>query len=347
MAKKVKKNDSSKKSQSPAPKYPRHTLERALRLPKAVIDQNAGKECTDRELANYLGIKYNGPFSMEIGSAIKYGLLERPNPGKVIPTALAKKIIRPQDKKDELQGYQEAALQPSEFKDVYNHYRGENIPDSQFFENALVDTFKIPQDRVAEFSSIFFDTLKKAELSEEREGKIRVIDIVGSKEDSGGSHKSERIKKLEKQAKPDSNDTCFVIMPFSNPIGQYYAEIYEPAIEKAGIKPIRADAEIFSTGKIMDQILSGIENAKVLVAELTGRNPNVFYELGIAHALGKPVVLVSSNTNDVPFDLQHIRVIYYDVQDPFWGAKLIEKVAENVLSALTNPNEAILKRTII
>lgn len=54
------------------------------------------------------------------------------------------------------------------------------------------------------------------------------------------------------------------------------------------------------------------------------------------------VVLVSSNQDDVPFDLQHIRVIYYDVTDPFWGQKLISKVAENILSAIENPEEAIL-----
>jgi hypothetical protein len=47
--------------------------------------------------------------------------------------------------------------------------------------------------------------------------------------------------------------------------------------------------------------------------------------------------LVSAREEDVPFDLQHIRVIYYDVSDPFWGAKLIEKVAENILSAIQNP----------
>ena len=58
----------------------------------------------------------------------------------------------------------------------------------------------------------------------------------------------------------------------------------------------------------MDQVFTGISAAKVLVAELTMRNPNVFYELGLAHALKKPVVLVSSNEDDVPFDLHHIRV---------------------------------------
>ena len=63
----------------------------------------------------------------------------------------------------------------------------------------------------------------------------------------------------------------------------------------------------------------------------------------LAHALKKPVVLVSSNEGDVPFDLKHIRVIYYDVTDPFWGTKLLDKVAENILSAIKNPEEAVFK----
>src|SRR5690348_12853904 len=92
-------------------------------------------------------------------------------------------------------------------------------------------------------------------------------------------------------------------------------KIFKPAIEKAGLQAIRADAEIFGTGKIIDQIWRGLNNAKVLIAELTTRNVNVFYELGLAHALQKPVVLVAANEPDVPFDLKHIRVIYYDVTD--------------------------------
>ena len=52
-------------------------------------------------------------------------------------------------------------------------------------------------------------------------------------------------------------------------------------------------------------------------------------------------MLVSSNEDDVPFDVRHVRVIYYDMRDPFWGQKLIEKVA-GYFSALRNPEEAIL-----
>ncbi|RBP45660.1 hypothetical protein DES53_10242 [Roseimicrobium gellanilyticum] len=135
-------------------------------------------------------------------------------------------------------------------------------------------------------------------------------------------------------------------MPFAPPIGSYYEKIYDPAIRKAGLTPVRADNDIFGTGKIIEQIWSGINKARVLVAELTNRNPNVFYELGLAHALQKPVVLVACSDQDVPFDLRHIRVIYYDMTDPFWGQKLVEKISENILSALKNPDEAILPRVL-
>src|SRR3990172_13294104 len=174
--------------------------------------------------------------------------------------------------------------------------------------------------------------------------KYRVINI--SAESSAHEKAKETFKKLEKTTKVKTGDTCFVMMPFADPLGSYYEKVYKPAIEKAGLTPIRADNEIFGTGKIIDQVWTGINSEKVLIEELTDRNPNVFYELGLAHALQKPVVLVSSNEKDVPFDVQHIRVIYYNVLDPFWGDKLIAKISENILSALQNPGEAIFRKPV-
>jgi hypothetical protein len=340
----AKKKPAKKKrgSTSIVPKYPRHPLERALRIPKVILDQNAGKECSEQEAARFLGINQTrGPFTVEISSAIKFGLLARPAPGRLSITELSKKILRPQNEQEELEGLREAVLKAPEISAVYSHYRGENLPDDQFFDNALTDKFGIPAEKVSEFRSIFFDTLQKAQLVDEHEGKARILDISGDVPASSGG--LDILKKLGKKVVIDSTDSCFVVMPFVDPHGSYYDKIYKPAIEKAGLKAIRADNEIFGAGKIMDQVWSGIRAARVLVAELTTRNPNVFYELGLAHALQKPVVLVSSNEEDVPFDLKHIRVIYYDVNDPFWGSKLLEKVAENVLSAIKNPEEAVFR----
>lgn len=325
-------------------KYPRHALKKTLRIPNAILEQNAGKECSEKEAAGFIGAGGGGPFRLEVSSAIKYGLLERPSAGRMKITDLAKTILRPHTPEDELSGLREAVMKAPDISDVYSHYRGENLPDAKFFNNALVETFGIPQDKLGEFTAIFRETLTDAKLLEQHENKYRVLDISDVRGGEGAA--AERIKVLGKTIKTTSTDTCFVMMPFRAPHGDYYAKIYEPAIRNAGLTPIRADADMFGSGKIMDQIWVGINNAKVLVAELTTKNANVFYELGLAHALEKPVVLVSSNEDDVPFDLHHIRVIYYDVLDPFWGKKLLDKVAENILSAIKNPEEAIFNKAL-
>ncbi len=325
-------------------KFPRHNIEKSLRIPKAIIDQNASKECSDVDAAKYVGVGLHGPFSTEISSAIKFGFLTRPNPGMIAVTDRARKAIRPQQVGDDIDAFREAILAAPDIKEVYSHYRGENLPDGAFLDNALVDTFGLPKDKVQEFKEIFFASLESARLTEKVGDKIRVLDATHPMDPSMSSP----IKVKAGSSKAQSGDSCFVVMPFAAPIGSYFKEIYQPAIEKVGLKAVRADADIFGTGKIIDQIWRGINEAKVLVAELTSRNPNVFYELGLAHALEKPVVLVSSKSNqdDVPFDLRHIRVIYYDVTDPFWGKKLMDKVAENIQSALENPKEAVFARIL-
>ncbi|USU21010.1 hypothetical protein [Paraburkholderia fungorum] len=342
--KKIRSVANAEKIVSPPAKYPRNAVDRSLRIPKAILEQNAGKPCSVKESASFLGVGAAGPYQVEVSSGIKYGFLERPSPGLIAVTDRAKRVLRPQDPQDRLEGLREAVLNAPVISDVYGHYRGENLPDSQFFHNALTDTFGVPVDKVAEFQDIFIESLRAAELLNETDGKLRIIDVSQGSNISGAQ--SPTLKKLEKAVKVDASDSCFVMMPFALPLGDYYAKIYKPAIEKAGLRPVRADAEIFGTGKIIDQIWAGINSAKVLLAELTTRNPNVFYELGLAHALEKPVVLVSSNEADIPFDLKHIRVIYYDMADPFWGGKLLDKVAENILSAIEHPEEAVLKRTL-
>lgn len=326
-------------------KFPRHSVAKAIRIAQAILDQNAGKACSRADAAKFLGLNSPaGPFGVEISSAIKYGFLEQPEAGHIQPSALAKKILRPQSPSDTIDGYRQAVMEAPDISEVYQHYRGENLPDDQFLRNTVVETYKVPSDSFQEFKQVFLESLETAELISRHGDKIRITDVATG--DASAPTQSDRLKKLEKATNVGANDSCFVMQPFAAPLGDYYEKIYRPAIEKAGLRPVRADAEIFATGKIMDQVWHGINAAKVLVAELTTRNPNVFYELGLAHAMKKPVVLVSAREEDVPFDLQHIRVIYYDMSDPFWGNKLIEKVAENILSAIQNPEEAVFKSTI-
>jgi hypothetical protein len=150
---------------APKAKFPRHPLSKALRIPQTLFDQNAGKGCTRQEAARFFGLSSPiGPFSVEISSGLKFGLLEQPQPGFIQPSALAKQILRPQSPSDTLDGYRQAILNAPDISEVYQHYRGENLPDDQFLRNTVVETYKVPADTFPEFKQIFIDSLETAEL---------------------------------------------------------------------------------------------------------------------------------------------------------------------------------------
>ena len=86
---------------------------------------------------------------------------------------------------------------------------------------------------------------------------------------------------------------CFVVMPFGGQFDEIYKQIYAPSIRKVGLKSLRAD-DIYDNRPIIQDIKQSIQDAVLVLADVTGRNPNVNYELGIAHGLGKEVIIVTS-----------------------------------------------------
>jgi transcriptional regulator with XRE-family HTH domain len=139
------------------------------------------------------------------------------------------------------------------------------------------------------------------------------------------------------------SDMCFVIMPFAEPINSYYKPIIIRAIAQARMKAVRADDSVIS-GAIFQQIWDGINDAVVCVADLTGQNCNVMYELGLAHALRKPVVAIIQDTKDIPFDLRHIRHIVYDTKIVGWDRQLRARLKASLLATIDDPQEAIAFR---
>ena len=85
-----------------------------------------------------------------------------------------------------------------------------------------------------------------------------------------------------------------------------------PTIERIdGLRCLRAD-DIYDNRPIIEDIWRQINESAIVISELTERNPNVFYETGIAHTIGKEVILITQSMDDVPFDLRHLRCIVYD-----------------------------------
>lgn len=139
------------------------------------------------------------------------------------------------------------------------------------------------------------------------------------------------------------NATCFVISPFGEPFDEYYEKIYKPAIEKVDLQAVRAD-EVYGTGAIIEDIFDQIGSARMVICEATGKNPNVNYELGVAHALQKPAIIVTQSIADVPFDYRHLRVITYDQKKVHWADELQAAILKTILAVLSDPERAMAWR---
>jgi hypothetical protein len=103
----------------------------------------------------------------------------------------------------------------------------------------------------------------------------------------------------------------FVVMQFSEPYHQLYQEVIRPVVESFNLRAYHV-GEVFGPGIILQDIVQGIVESEVVIAEITPVNQNVFYELGYAHALRKPTILLAERGKQLPFDVSGYRVLIYD-----------------------------------
>jgi hypothetical protein len=124
---------------------------------------------------------------------------------------------------------------------------------------------------------------------------------------------------------------CFVIMPFTRQWSDRVYGIIKQVLKRLNLKCIRADQV---HGKIvLRDIWRQINEAAFVIADLTGHNPNVYYELGIAHTLGKDVIPISQTGGEIPFDQRAFRILFYD--DTHGGYRVLSRELPQWVSALS------------
>ncbi|WP_454759312.1 hypothetical protein [Caulobacter segnis] len=318
--------------------FPKNTLEDAIKIPRAIEEQNAGNPMKPDMLAKAVG--YNSladwRFLDLLRSANQYGLVT--GSGKISPiglTTIGQDVVAPSSPPARPKALMEAFRTVEDFRKVEEFYNGKKLPEDEFFENNLFREFSIPRERIKAFIEVFTSNLNYLHaFRPDRAGHGPVIE-------SDIRPRDPDLTRVEDgNAGRQFLDTCFVMMPFDQWMDTYYREIYVPAIREAGLEPVRAD-ELFSTGSVIEQIWEQISRSKVLLADLTGKNANVFYELGLAHAANKPVVFTTGSLEDVPFDLRHLRVAVYDIRDPSWGDKLRSTLAVYLKAAKAEPGKSV------
>ncbi|MBI2917031.1 MAG: hypothetical protein HYY01_03470 [Chloroflexi bacterium] len=104
---------------------------------------------------------------------------------------------------------------------------------------------------------------------------------------------------------------AFVIMQFTSPYNELYQDVVKPVCSAFQLEPMRAD-EAVGPGIILADIVKQINDSRVIIADVSPANPNVYYELGYAHALNKPTILIAEHETKLPFDVSPFRVLLYE-----------------------------------
>lgn len=137
------------------------------------------------------------------------------------------------------------------------------------------------------------------------------------------------VEFTELSVKAERGD-AFVVMQFSG-FEELYTDVIEPLTKEFGLRPYRAD-QVYGPGNIIEDIIGGIETAQIVIAEITPTNENVFYEVGYAHALKKPTILLAEKDKKLPFDLSGFRCLFYE--NSIGGKRKVEEGLRKHLQAI-------------
>jgi len=125
---------------------------------------------------------------------------------------------------------------------------------------------------------------------------------------------------------------CFVVMQFTEEYNALYSEVIRPTCESFGYTVVRAD-DFYTSGLIIEDITRSIRECTIVLADVTPNNPNVFYEVGFAHGIGKPTILLSErNREKLPFDISGFRTLFYD--NTIGGKSTVEERLRKHLEAI-------------
>lgn len=324
--------------------FPKVSLEKAIEIAQAIEEKNAGNPIRAEFLSPMVGYRKASDwrFADILRAANQYGIVEGSGPTSTVSlTATGADIVAPSSPFQRQAALLKAFSNVELFDKVSKFYAGKAIPEDEYFGNTLVRDFEVPRERVGTFMSVFQKNLEYLKaFTSDSSGRPIVTGMGKQHPPAITSSVSQGTDVAESEGVREFLDTCFILMPFGSWFDRYFKEIYVPATKDAGFEPLRADG-LFNTGAVMEQIWTQIRKAKVLLADLTGKNPNVFYELGLAHALKKPVVFVAGDIEDVPFDVRHLRVVIFDIREPNWAEQLKRDITTYLKNARSEPEKSI------
>jgi hypothetical protein len=336
------------------------TFSDALKLGKAIWD-NAGKHPIQREtLFEKAGLSVNQATKNLITTSNKYGITKGHHAAKEFKlTDKGAIVLDPASSKSDRTraAFELAIAGPSEFKGLYESFKNGKLPAPEVMCDTLT---KLHEGDRKQCVDIFIANAQFVGLLATREGAEYLVSVDQAPvETSIGESSVVTVAPAElpsDREKPIAEEDFSKICFFIAPIGEEGTEerkhsdmllssFLERAVADLGIKVIRAD-KIEKPGMITGQVIRYVLHSKLVIADLSYLNPNVFYELSLRHATGKPTIHVMRAGERIPFDLKDYRTVAIDMSCKYglvgkldtYRADIANKIRQALAEDMTTDN---------
>jgi hypothetical protein len=244
-----------------------------------------------------------------------------------------------------------------QFLSLYQQYKGNKLPAQSVMRDHLAEQGFSPS-AVNECVDTFILNAKDLGLLKTLAGAERILAVEQVIEElprsefpsvsSPRTSSDDGAGDTASATGADWSKICFYVTPIGEPESEqrkhsdlFLSSIVEPAMAEFGLKVIRAD-HIGKPGMISAQVIQYVVNAKLVIADLSFHNPNVFYELCLRHACRKPTVQLIRTADPIPFDLDQFRTITIDTTDIYTLVPQLEtyksEIASHARRALADPD---------
>jgi hypothetical protein len=357
MAKKSSANK-PKRTRRPRP-FPASSFEEALEVAREIFIMGSGQPVRRLTLFDQLGKSpESGPSRQLVTNANKYGLIKGSYKAEQLElTENGQRAVNEEiPGRERIEARVQLAIFDIEpFNQLYEKFSGNKLPAKKVLSDTLKE-LNVADTYIEEGVDTFIVNLRFTRLLQTLSGAERIVSLdhlldslpavpIKQTIDSETAKSSRSIVTLEQAG---FDNTCFYIAPIGNENSEhrkhsdlFLGSIVEPALDQFNLRVVRADA-IDKPGFITKQVVEYLMRARLVIADLSFHNPNVFYELAIRHATRLPVVQIIRKRDTIPFDLNQIRTIQIDDSDIYTLVPKIEtyrsEIANQVRRTLDNPD---------
>jgi hypothetical protein len=314
--------------------FPASSFEEALTIPNAIQKHAAGQAVRRLTLFDQLGKSPDsGPSRQLITNASKYGLIKGNYKADHLELTTEGRLATSVDatiKERLVKRFDLAVSKIMPFRALYDGLKGNRVPATSILEDMAKDKGVPPED-AKECVEIFVVNAKFLGILRLIAGAERIIPIEQALEECPGelpTNPTSEVGASSLQSRntadvDDFQNICFYISPIGDEASEhrvhsdlFLGSLVEPALEEFGLKVVRAD-KIGKPGMISSQIVEHIVKARLVIADLSFHNPNVFYELALRHVCRLPTVQLIRKCDRIPFDLEQFRTIPIDTTSIF------------------------------